>query len=623
MEKKTNKLLLTAVSCIAVIWAGFQLYTTAFGLLPEIKQRSVHLAFVFALVFILYPASKKYKALRFVDLLLGLSSVASMAYIALNYDNIVMRAALANTTDLIFGSIALVVVLEGSRRCLGKELTIFALVFIAFAMFGSWFPGVLAHRDFSLNRIIEHLYLTLEGIFGIAVSVSSTYLYLFILFGAVLGETGATDLFKDVGLAVVGSSVGGPAKVAVIASSLMGMVSGSSPANAATIGAFTIPLMKKTGYKAEFAGAVEAVSSTGGQIMPPVMGVAAFIMAEYLGISYFTVVKAAIIPALLYYISVWAQVHFHSSRIGLLGIPKSQLPSAKKVLKEKGHLLIPLIVIIYMIVRGYTPLFSAFLAIVLTVLLSYFKKETRLTPKKLLNAIDATARGVVPISIATALVGIIIGVISLTGTALLLGNSIIELAGGNLLLVLIFTMVLSLILGMGLPTSAVYIVAAAFAAPVIVKLGVPKLAAHFFVFYYGCLSAVTPPVALAAFVSAGIAGASISKVGWLAARLAIAGFIIPFMFIYAPELLLINASILGIIILFIFASIGVVILGASIEGYLFNRLNIIQRTVLFVASLLLIYPGLVTDGIGLGLFLVIALPNLRNKAIKTQMGSVV
>lgn len=613
-KKKSNRFMVVAISVIMVLFAGFQLYTTAFGLLPEIQQRAVHLGFVIALAFILYPSSKRFKALRILDTFLGVGGVASMVYLTVNYDNIVNRSGIANNVDIFFGVVALLVVLEGTRRTTGNALPILSLLFLAFAMFGSAFPGILAHPDFSIFRIVEHLYLSLEGIFGVALAVSATFLYLFVLFGAVLGETGASDLFCDVGMAVAGTRVGGQAKVAVLSSSLMGMVSGSSPANAATMGSFTIPLMKNAGYEPEFAAAVEAVASTGGQIMPPVMGVAAFIMAQFLGISYFDIALSAVIPALLYYVATWYQIHFHSARIGLMGLDRSQLPNVKKVLRERGHLFIPLLFIIYMIVAGYTPLYSAFFAIILTIAVSYLKKETRFTPKMLLNAIVTTAKNVVPISLATATVGIIIGVFSLTGTALLIGNSIISLAGGSLLLVLVFTMLVSLILGMGLPTSAVYIMAATFAAPAMVKMGVPQLVAHFFVFYYGCLSAITPPVALAAFVTAGIAGASVNKVGWLAARLAIAGFIVPFMFVYEPALLLVNSSVVSIIVAVITSTAGVIFLSAAIEGFLFTGLKKVERFVLLVASLLLIYPGLATSALGLTLVACIIFLNLRSKS---------
>jgi TRAP transporter 4TM/12TM fusion protein len=371
--------------------------------------------------------------------------------------------------------------------------------------------------------------------------------------------------------------------------------------------------MKKAGYEPTFAGAVEAVASTGGQIMPPVMGAAAFIMAEYMGISYFKVAAYAIIPALLYYTACWVQIHFHSAKIGLKGMKESEIPRLKKVLKSKGQMFIPLIGLIIMIVIGYSPMFSAFFAIIGTIFLSFLRPDTRLTPKTILRAIVDTAKSMAPISISCAVIGIIIGCVSLTGTALLAGNEIVRLAGSSLFLVLFLTMLISIILGMGMPTSAVYMVTATFAAPIIMRFGVPLVAAHFFVFYYGCLSAVTPPVAMCAVIAAGLANSPPARTGWMAGRLAIAGFIVPFAYVYAPGILLQSDNIWDILIPSATAFIGVISLGAALEGFFYSRLNVLKRILLGIASILMIVPERITDFIGLALVIIIIVFNYREK----------
>ncbi len=606
------------VSVLAVLFAVFQLYTSMLRGLPDMLVRVVHLGFAIALVFILRPFSKKYKYLRFVDVLFGGAGVLSIIYLAANFQDIIRRGLMSNHTDVVFGVILIVVVLEAARRCTGNAVPILAIIFLIFARYGSIFPGVFKHADFKIYRLVEHLYLSMEGIFGVAIAVSSSFLFLFILFGSFLSETNATDLFMDFGLAIAGKRTGGQAKVAIVSSALLGTVCGSAQGNVATTGAFTIPLMKRSGYAPEFAGAVEAVASTGGQIMPPVMGAAAFIMSEYIGVSYFKIAACAVIPALLYYTACWVQVHFHSARIGLKGMDASEIPKLRQVLKTKGHMFIPLIGLIILIAIGYSPMYSAFFATAATILVSFLRKETRMTPRKILAAVVDAAKSAAPIAITTAVVGIVIGVVSLTGTALLVGNQIISLANNNLFLVLIFTMIVSIILGMGMPTSAVYIVAATFAAPVIVRLGVPVIAAHLFVFYFGILSSVTPPVAMSSIVASGIAGSSPSKTGWLAGRLAIAGFIVPYMFVLAPGLVMLGDSIWGIIMPCISAFVGVFCLGAAIENYMFTPFTVLERTAMFLSSILLIFPETISDIVGILVAAFFIYKNYKRKTSVTK-----
>lgn len=588
------------VTAVAVAMSLFHFYTAGFGLLTAMKQRGIHLAFLMVLTFLLYPGSNKESSknrLTILDAIWMVLGLAGSLYIVFFFDAFSIRGT-ALPRDIYFGILTVIVLLEAARRTVGKELPILSLIFLAYGFFGHNIPGILGHTGFTYKRIFYHLYLSSEGIFGIALGVSASFIFLFILFGSFLGETGMAQFINDFSLALAGRSPGGPGKVSVIASGLMGSISGSAVANVVTTGAFTIPLMKSVGYKPHFAGAVEAVASTGGQIMPPVMGAAAFVLAEFLGMPYSKVMISAVLPAFLYYLACYFMVHLEALKTGLKGLPKEQLPKVMPLLKAKGHLIIPLFVIIYLLVSGRTALFSAFYGILWTVAISWLRKETRLTLKGFIKAMELGAKGAVGVGIACGVVGIIIGITSLTGLGLVIGDNIVSLAGGNLFLTFFLTMVVCIILGMGLPTTACYIVAATIAAPALIKLGVPALSAHMFVFYFACLSAVTPPVALASYAGAGIAGASPSKVGWTAFRLALAGFIIPFIFVYNPILLLIGGGIFETGLAIITSIIGVCALAMALQGYMIADLNMVQRIVLFAGAMSLIIPGLFTDLIG-------------------------
>ncbi|MGI6576145.1 MAG: TRAP transporter permease [bacterium] len=589
-----------AVAVIAISMSLFHFYTAGFGTLMAMKQRSIHLTFLLSLAFILYPATRKSPKNRpsYWDLLWAVIGVISSMYLFFFFDAFSIRGT-AISRDIFFGVLTIVAVLEAARRTVGKELPILALIFWLYGLFGDMLPGVLGHTGFSFRRIVYHLYLSSEGIFGIALGVSATYIFLFILFGAFLGETGMADFINRFSMAVAGRSPGGPGKVAIVASGLLGTINGSAVANVATTGAFTIPLMKSVGYRPTFAGAVEAVASTGGQIMPPVMGAAAFVMAEFLGMKYSEIMIAAVLPAMLYYISVFLVVHLEALKTGLVGLPKEQLPEMKTLLRERGHLVIPLIVIVYLLLSGRTPLNAAFYGIISAIAASWLRKDTRLTFTGLLKALEGGARSAVSTGIACAVVGNIVGITSLTGLGLVIGDNIISLAGGNIFMTYFLAMVVSIILGMGLPTTACYIVAATIAGPALIKLGVAPLSAHMFVFYFACLSNLTPPVALAAYTGAGIAGANPSQVGWTAFRMALAGFIIPFIFVYNPQLLLMGGSTLEILQACITSIIGVVGLAGFVQAYFMGDLNSIQRGILFVGALTLMVPGLLSDVIGL------------------------
>lgn len=596
------------IAVLAIGMSIFHLYTAGFGLLESLKQRAVHLVFVLVLVFLLYPARNKTRERKLptlIDLSWMLLGIISVGYLFLKFDEISLRGGLLTGVDYIFGGLGMIVVFEASRRVLGKGLTTIAVIFMLYTFFGHLIPGPLGHREFGLERIIEHMFYGTEGIFSIPLGVSATYIFLFILFGAFLQETGMTKFINELALSLAGRSPGGPAKVAVIASGIMGMITGSSVANAATIGSFTIPLMKKSGYKPHFAGAVEAVASTGGQIMPPIMGAAAFIMAEFLRIPYSRIMLAAILPALLYYLAAWVIIHLEAKKSGIKGLPDSEIPKFWDVLKNGFHLLIPIVVLIYLLVTGITPLNAATWGIVAAIGSSMLRKETRIGFRGILRALENGARGALSVAVACATVGFVVGAISLTSLGLVIGNNVIGLAGDSLLLAMIFTMITGLIMGMGVPTTPMYIIVATVAAPILVKLGVLPLAAHMFVFFYGALAEVTPPVALAAYTAAGIARVQPSKVAWTAVRLALAGFIIPYFFVFSPVLLFEGNDYLEILQAVVTSSFGVIALAIGLQAWMYGKVNWLQRMMMFAAALLLITPGTMTDLIGGVLFIVV------------------
>lgn len=621
------------VAIIAVAMSCFHFYTSGFGLLLAQKQGAVHLAFTLALVFLLYPASSKQSktsGIPFYDFILGAIGVASAMYLVVFFNELVTRAGLPTRTDLIMGFLLIATLLEATRRISNPVLPCLAVIALLYCYFGRSMPDMLAHRGFNVARIVNHMYLGTEGIFGTPLEVSSTFVFMFILFGSVLEKTGLGKFIIDLSLALAGWSTGGPAKVAVVSSGLMGTVSGSSVANVCTTGMFTIPLMKSVGYEPHFAGAVEAVASTGGQIMPPVMGAAAFIMAQILGVPYIEVAIAAIVPALLYYFAVMVQVHFEACRLGLKGIPWKQLPPLMPLLRSKGFLLIPLIAIIYFLLAGYTPLKAAFNGILVSFVLSWLNKETRLTPARLYDAFQSGARSAIGVACACATVGMVVGMGTLTGLALKIAGAIVALAqvspDGSLaafassifslapgaavtaeaaaaaltkIFTLFFTMIASLILGMGLPTTANFIVTSTMAAPALFLLGVPPMAAYMFVFYFGIAADLTPPVALAAYAGAGIAGSDPMKTGVTAFKLALAGFLVPYIYVYNPMLLFIDVEALHMAQAICTALIGVFLLAMFTIGHFKAHLVWYMRIVAFVGAICLLVPGTMSDVFGL------------------------
>ncbi len=602
-RKNFSKFWKTVVLLISSAFILYHMITSGIGIPEAIKHRVVHVGFVLALVFLYYPGHQKAIKTRpsVTDLVLFALTIGVTVFTIIDRDYFLMRGGVSTMAEMVAGGILILLILEACRRAVGPQLLILAIVALLYAWLGKYIPGVFAHRGQSVKRIIYQMYLGGNGIFGLPIAVSSTYLIIFVILGAILEKSGLGKLFNDLALGLGGRAVGGPAKVSVVASALLGMISGSAATNVATTGAFTIPLMKKIGYKDHFAGAVEAAASTGGQIMPPIMGSAAFIMAEFLGMKYLDIASAAIIPALLYFAGVYFQIDLRARKTGLKGLGKDDLPDVMHTVLRYGHMIIPIFVLIFLMLEGRTPLFAAFYTVLATGILSWMRKETRIGFKELKIIAVNSARGSLSIGVAMATAGFIIAVMSMTGIGIILSDNIVQLSGGSLPIALILVMVVSIILGMGLPTSACYVIAASIAVPILTKMGVEPFQAHFFVFYYACLSTITPPVALAAYVAAGLSGAKSSKVGWTAFRLALAGFIVPFFFIYSPAMLLIDATALQIIWAAISGLIGTYFLSIAAEGFLLIDLPVWLRPVFFVAAIALIAPGLTTDLIGAGL----------------------
>lgn len=598
------------VRLFAISFSLFQLYTAIFGTLASQLQRSVHLAFALGLIFILYPMTSKLKndKLPWYDIILSLLGIFVGLYWVIEYKDLIYRAGAYNSFDIAVGALALLLVLEAARRVVGIPITLIAILFLIYARFGTYMPGFLQHRGVGWERLLSHMYYTLDGILGTPLGVSSTFIFLFLLFGAFLDKTGVGQYFNDLSLLLAGKQVGGPAKVAVLSSAFQGTISGSSVANVVTSGSFTIPMMKKTGYRKEFAGAVEAAASTGGQIMPPIMGAAAFLMAEFTNIPYWTIAKAAIVPALLYFTGIWIMVHFEAKRTGLRGLTDEELPDKKEVL-TKLYLLLPLFVIIGFMVAGFSPIKAALYGIISAILVGAIRKETRMSFKDILDALENGARVALGVAAATAAAGIIVGSVVLTGLGLKFANGLVSLADGQLLLTLFLTMIASIILGMGSPTTANYIITSTMTAPAIVLLLAGSdpanittsilLSAHMFAFYFGIIADITPPVALAAYAASGISGGEPIRTGFEASRLAIAAFLIPYMFVLSPELLLIDTTFFDAIFVIFTSIAGMLGVGAGLMGYWLRPMKWPERIISLSAGLMLIYPETISDIIGI------------------------
>ncbi len=522
--------------------------------------RLIHLSLGMVIAFLTFPIAKN-KQIGILDFLLAALSIAVGAYIMIFMDDIIARFGRPTTMDVTMGIICIILVLEMTRRIIGLSMVIIAIVALMYAYFGNFIPGIFGHRGFSISRIVDHLYLYLEGIYGVPLGVSATFVILFIIFGAFLQATKTGDFMMDLANSLAGRARGGPAKIAVFASALFGTISGSAVANVAATGSYTIPLMKKTGYDPRFSGAVEAGASTGGQLMPPIMGAAAFVMAELTGIAYTTIMLAAVIPAVLYFATVLIAVHLEALKKGLRGLGKEEVISKIRVFIQGGHLIIPLLVLLYvLVILRMSPMMAAVWAIVATVIVSSLRKWSRMTPKALIKALEMGSKGALSVMAACATAGIIIGIITLTGLGLRFTGIVTGLGGGNLLLTLLLVKIACYILGMGVPTTAAYIIVAVIAAPALIGLGVPVLVAHFFVFYSAIISAITPPVALASITAAGIAGTDPNKTAFTTIRLTWLVHIISFLFVLMPGLLIVGESMWTILAATVITAIGLLIL---------------------------------------------------------------
>ena len=615
------------VFCICVAWSVFQLYTGLFGTFPSTLQRAPHLASAMTLVYLLYPMKGKSTKLTshipIYDYILALASVGVGLYHVVFYDDLLLRAGSFTTLDIVVSCIAVALLLEAARRVAGLVVVGISSVFLLYALFGHLIPRTLFlfHAKFTFKRVFCTEWLGTEGILGSPIYVSSTFIFLFMVFATFLRASGVGDWMTGIATATCGGSIGGPAKAAVVASALQGTVSGSSVANVVSTGSITIPLMKKTGYPPHFAGAVEATASTGGQIMPPVMGAAAFIMTEYIGCTYGTIALAACIPALLYFTGIFTNVHFEALKRGLLGLPKDQRPVAKQLIKEGWYMVLPVVVIVALLCTGSSAMkaaiwgiFACLIVWIINIIRAEKKFDVQKFAKMFIQGLADSAQSAISVAVTCGCAGIIVGSVTMTGLGLKMANGLVTLAGGSLLLTMIFTMFCSILLGMGVPTTANYIIQATISAPALVALGVPKLAAHLFVFYFGIVADITPPVALAAFAGSGIAGSNPIKTGFTATRLGIAAYIVPYMFVLNPILVLVNVNDLstGLFILMAVKSVitavfGMVGIASGSSGFLKAPCYLWERILLIGGGLLLIDPGNVSDLAGIAIIAVIYL----------------
>ena len=608
------------ITGILLFFAAFVFWVTLLGNLPEQVRRCTFLGIIVFIGYMLYPVrksmTKRENHIAWYDIVLGCLGALSFFYYVVNFRAIIGRAIMLQPLDVVMGVMGIIILLELCRRVVGLPILVVAACFITYAFISRY----------TLRRVIHQLFYTTEGIIGTPIGVCSTFIVLFIFLAAFLEKSGIANFFIDLANSVAGFTAGGPAKVAVIASAFFGMISGSSVANTVGSGSVTIPTMKRTGYRPEFAAAVEASASTGGQIMPPIMGAAAFLMAELTGRPYAVIAVSAIIPAILYFSGIFLMVHFEAKKLGLRGLPRESMPKFGKLLLTKGFLFLPIVILIGLMTFGFTPAYSACFAILSVFILSLFKKETRFSPAGLVETLAAGSRNTIGVAVACAVAGIIVGIVSLTGIGQILIGSLMSLVnipffintGTSLFLALIFTMITCLVLGMGVPTTANYVIMATICAPMIMRtaaqLGtpVPVLSAHMFVFYFGIIADITPPVALAAYAGAAIAKSDPIKTGITATRLAITAFIIPYMFIFSPAMLLIETTPLKVIQIILTSFIGMFSLAGGVEGHMFTRVTLPWRFIAVIGGLLLIDPGMTTDIAGFGLITLVIIMQIMD-----------
>ena len=589
---------------LAICFVAFHLYTAAFGTMPGIAQKSIHLGFLLVIFYInaMVDSEKRWEQI-FLGIM-ALFALGGCAYITILDENLQLRAGIVYASDILFAILLIIAIFEACRRKMGNPLVIITLVFVAYAFLGKYIPGFLNQPGMTLKKFTSLVYLTTDGIFGSPLYASASYVVLFVLLGAIMSVSGIGDYMTNLATSLFGHMRGGPAKVAVVASGFFGSISGSPTANVIGTGTFTIPMMKKNGFEPEFAAAVEATASTGGAIMPPIMGSTAFIMAEMLGIPYTAVAKAALIPAILYFLAVLFGVDIYAAKHGLKGIPRSQLPKVRSMLKQI-YMLAPLIFLIFcMAVFNMTIVRSGLLTIIVTLVLVEINPKTRMTKEQWLQSPVQTVKSAVSVGIACAMAGIISGVIMGSGLGYRISSILTSVAGTSMLLLLVLTMVVSLIMGMGVPTTAAYLVLASLVAPTMIQLGIPPLAAHMFIFYFGCISSITPPVALAAYAGAGLAGCDPNKTGYKAFRLAFCSFLMPYLFVYNPVLLM-EGGVLDILWSLVTALIGAYLLASGFEGFFFRwSLKWFERPLMILGAVMLIVPGMVTDLVGIAIIVV-------------------
>ena len=591
---------------LSVLWVVFQLYFTTIGTMEAITLRAWHAMFLLVFCFILYPGTKKEKRIRkmptVIDLILVATTIYVFSYLVLNYPRIALSGGFVTPFEDYLGLVAIVLVFLAANRSAGG-LVWLAAAFLAYNFFGHWIPGTLGHAGFKISRLIGHMFWSSQGIFGAGIGVSATYIFVFVLFGSFLNHSGFSNFINNVSLTLVGRSPGGPAKVGVVASGLMGMINGSAIANVATTGSITIPMMRESGYDPNFSAALVAAAATGGQFCPPIMGAVAFLMAEFLGVSYSVVLLAAIIPAALYYIGLLFAVHLEARRLGLKGLAKEHIPSAWEVIKKEGHMVAPLVSLLAIMALGYTPLFACVLSIFVTIVASWLRPKTRMGLKKIIAACDEGARGAVSVGVCCVIIGIIVGTVSLTGLGLKFGYIMLRIVGpGELLKAGMMVALMSTILGMGVPGIAAYVIITAVAVPVMIEVGSAAIPAHMFCLIYASLSNITPPVAMSVYVASGIAKADFTKSGLLAVKVALAGFILPFFFLLNPVLLLgcapAGTSIFTIIRTSLGAVVGIYFLAVSSQGWLLKKCSLVERLAALAIAFLSIDPRAITDIVG-------------------------
>jgi len=593
------------------------------GFLHPLLTYPIHVTFAVALVFLRYPIFKGKEDWGFLRILLVLYTFLIGGYLVLNFERFSTRIPFVHSPtgmDIFFGISLVVLLLEACRRIVGLTLTVVAAIFIAYGFAGRYMPGLLAHRGLSVERFVDLQVLSPNGIFGLPIGVSAELVFYFILFGAFLEGSGGGELFTDLAYSATGRVRGGAAKASVVSSALYGTISGSAVANVVITGQFTIPLMKKSGHDPAFAGSVEAVASTGGQIMPPVMGAAAFILAQIVGVSYWEVAIAAVLPACLYYVALFFAIDFEAVKKGLRGLSKSELPDVKTGLKLRIHLLLPLILMIYYIISAtVTPVTAAFRAILITIAISFLRKVTRMGPLRMLTALEKGAREAVSVAIPCAVAGVVIGIVINSGLGLKFTDLMIYLSKGILILTMILVMVAVIILGMGMPTSAAYLIGAILLAPALMNLGIEPIAAHMFIFYFAVISMITPPVALASFAAASLSGADLWRTGITAFKIALPGFMIPYVFVYNNSLLL-RGSWMDILWVTATTAIGVIGFAGATTGYFARNASTIERAILLIGAVLLIVPEVVTDLVGIGILgAIFFLQRMREPAEKMEL----